>query len=82
MNTRFLIDEGDLVLIPKFQKHLAGRHNQKTHGGGMGPNWQKGEWHEMSDKDYVSFISESNRLEQKRPRKELYLRRNGIGITP
>ena len=42
-------------------KHLQGRHNQKTHGGGLGPKWSKGEWHEMSNKEYVTFISESNR---------------------
>jgi hypothetical protein len=52
-----------LTLIKKadVNKHLQGRHNQKTHGGGLGPKWAKGEWHEMSDKDYVTFISESNR---------------------
>jgi hypothetical protein len=43
-------------------KHLQGRHNQKTHGGGMGPNWEKGQWHQMSDKEYVAFISDSHRL--------------------
>jgi len=51
-----------LVEKKDLSKHLAGRHNQKTHGGGMGPKWEKGEWHEMSDTDYVSFISDSYRL--------------------
>ena len=55
-----------LTLIKKADvaKHLQGRHNQKTHAGGMSNVWAKGQWHQMNDKDYVSFISESNRLAQ------------------
>jgi len=34
MNTRFLTEEGDLVLIPEFQKHAPGRHSQQSHAGG------------------------------------------------
>lgn len=54
-------------------KHQAGKHDQKTHGrGGMGAEWSKGEWHTMSNKDYIKFISETNRLAQgKSERREI-----------
>ena len=53
-----------LTLIKKADvaKHLQGRHNQKTHAGGMSNVWAKGQWHQMSDIDYVGFISDSHRL--------------------
>jgi hypothetical protein len=61
-----LIKKADVV------KHLAGRHNQKSHAGGMSNIWAKGQWHQMSDKEYVSFISDSNRLAQgKSERREI-----------
>jgi len=60
-----LIDKNDI------SKHLAGRHNQKTHGGGMGPKWEKGEWHEMSNKDYVAFIDDSCRLAESKYEKRI-----------
>jgi hypothetical protein len=63
-----------LTLIKKANvaKHLQGRHNQKTHAGGMSNVWAKGQWHQMSDKDYVSFISDSHRLAQgKSERREI-----------
>jgi hypothetical protein len=53
-----LIKKADVV------KHLAGRHNQKSHAGGMSNIWAKGQWHQMSDKEYVNFISDSHRLAQ------------------
>lgn len=40
-------------------KHQPGRHNQKTHAGGMSSNWAKGQWHTLSDKEWVDTISES-----------------------
>lgn len=36
MNTRFLTQEGDLVLLTELVKHLAGQHNQQSHAGGKG----------------------------------------------
>lgn len=52
-------------------KHLQGRHNQKTHAGGMSNVWAKGQWHQMSDKDYVKFISESNRAAQSKSERRI-----------
>ena len=62
-----------LTLIKKADvaKHLQGRHNQKTHGGGMGPKWEKGQWHEMSNKDYVAFIDDSARLAESKHEKRM-----------
>ena len=62
-----------LTLIKKADvaKHLQGRHNQKTHAGGMSNVWAKGQWHQMSDKDYVGFISESYRLAREKSEKRV-----------
>ena len=44
-------------------KHAPGKHDQKTHGrGGMGAEWSKGKWHEMSDADYITFMRASQKL--------------------
>jgi hypothetical protein len=62
-----------LTLIKKADvaKHLQGRHNQKTHAGGMSNIWAKGQWHQMSDKEYVGFISDSHRLAQGKSEKRV-----------
>ncbi len=52
-------------------KHLQGRHNQKNHAGGMSNVWAKGQWHEMSNQDYVAFIDDSARLAESKHEKRI-----------
>jgi hypothetical protein len=41
-----------------------GTHDQKTHGrrGGLSSDWSKGEWHTMSNTDYLEFMKASHKL--------------------
>ena len=62
--SRFITREGEVQIIRRgstalLAKHAKGMHDQKTHGGGMGPKWSKGNWAQMNNEQYVAFMSES-----------------------
>lgn len=36
MNSKFLTEVGDFILLSEFEKHAPGKHNQQSHAGGRG----------------------------------------------
>lgn len=66
MNSKFLTEVGDFILLSEFEKHAPGKHNQQSHAGGRGGGSDLGPIYD----DLGLFMYDYDNANDKEKRKE------------